>query len=306
MARTRTLWRKNKHCEVVTAILELLPGGKAAYTSDPPPDDKGGAFSFFYDYNDCETEALATWPLDLSKLVRDLFEGGLATDDNLNMLFGMKGYVSYQICELKEQCQPRIETFVSRRRIWKEGCTDYDRKLGLRIKFLNKSDRRLKFGEMRGLMPMGNVIQHMKPSLEQFITRFGWAKLGLDSDSYMTEYYRPSDASDEECVESMSKRSRSELGSLLTVNDACKYYFNTATLEEAIWDFVGVPRLIAIGCSVKKIKKLGWEHQKVTAVLGDDSVQLGKRVVHVYDGCCTIWKEEDSQPASANEMDTSL
>ena len=92
--------------------------------------------------------------------------------------------------------------------------------------------------------------------------------------------------------ELVSKKQKTELDCFTTVEDACKHYFDASCLEEAIWDYLGVPRIIVLDGSQEKMHKLGWIRCRVkTTKLGDSSVRLGYRVVHVYDDGCSVWQE---------------
>mmetsp|Transcript_23191 Transcript_23191/g.50203 ORF Transcript_23191/g.50203 Transcript_23191/m.50203 type:complete len:800 (-) Transcript_23191:1350-3749(-) len=301
-------FHKNKGGNQIQEILDQLPGGKIAYSSDPPPDDLDGGFKHFsmLGDHDSEIDDVSSWPSDVTKVVDTLFEEGLATNDNLDALFGRSGYVSYRIFQLQQQKekqrQSSIESFITRTRIWKEGCIDYDTSLGLKIKYLTKIDRRQQFDDMRKMMPMANFINCLEPSLEQFTAKFGWNNLGIE---YFFDCVSSGDAVVEEHwhIRIKSKRRRCEMDGFLTVEEACRHYFHSASLEEAIFDLVGVPRLIVLNGDLEKMQKAGWKCCKVKSVLGDKSVQLGSRVAHVYSIYCSIW-EEQSKSSSDDGMDS--
>eukprot|EP00571_Detonula_confervacea_P002555 CAMPEP_0172319624 /NCGR_PEP_ID=MMETSP1058-20130122/38156_1 /TAXON_ID=83371 /ORGANISM="Detonula confervacea, Strain CCMP 353" /LENGTH=675 /DNA_ID=CAMNT_0013034707 /DNA_START=540 /DNA_END=2567 /DNA_ORIENTATION=- len=295
-------FHKNKCCDEAEAILDLLPGVRESYMAVDPDDDI--AFEFL----DCSDQYASQWLSDVTKVVDALFEANLATAENLTVLFGRSDYVSYRIWELqlkrKEYRQMHISWIVTRSRIWKEGCVDNDKKLGLKIQYLTKSDRRQRFEDARKQMPMGNSISYLEPSLEQFAKKFGWNNLGIDSDKYYAECISDNILECKESIGSIAKRRRCELDNFLTVEEACRHFFDTSTIEEAIWDWVGIPRLIVLNGDEKKMNKSGWKHCKVKSVLGDETVQLGNRVAHVYSGSwCTIWKEQETQSEASSHSD---
>jgi hypothetical protein len=90
----------------------------------------------------------------------------------------------------------------------------------------------------------------------------------------------------------MSKKRRCDLDSFLTVEDACRHYFDTRSLEEAVWDHVGVPRIIILNGNKERMQTAGWKYSKDKSILGDESVKLGNRVAHVYSPSCSVWVED--------------
>ena len=304
-------FHNNKSSTQVQSILDKLPGGKEVYMADPPPDDPNLSFHDIWvdiihgDGDDIEF--ITTWLPDLSKVVEALFKKGLATADNLKALFGHSGYVSLQILQLQQQREQRwhagIKSFITLNRRWEEGYTDYDTSLGgLKIQYLAKRDRRMRFEEMRNLMHMGNCIQGLlQPSLEQFVSKFGWGC--LDGDIGLDRYFLDCvSTNDDEASDSISKKRRTELDSFQTSEEACRHFFNAASLEEAIWDVAGVPRIVVLNGDKKKMEKAGWK-RKVKAPLGDKSVQLGSRVAHVYSDSapCTLWEEVKQESSSLGD-----
>jgi len=288
-------FHKNKNCEQAEAILDLLPGRKESYMAMDPDDDP---VKEFLEYSSLDADYASEWLSDVTKVIDALFESRLATDENLTILFGRSSYVSFRMLELQllrnEQQQMNISWFITRSRIWKEGCIDNDKKLGLKIQYLTKTDRRQRFENVRKQMPMGNSISYLDPSLEQFAKKFGWHNLGIDSDKYFAECISDDFFGCEEPIGSIAKRRRCELDDFLTITEACRHFFDTLTIEEAIWDLVGIPRLIVLNGNEDKLKKAGWKYCKVKSVLGDKTAQLGSRVAHVYSGSwCTIWKEQE-------------
>ena len=118
--------------------------------------------------------------------------------------------------------------------------------------------------------------------------------MGIDSNKYFAECISDDLFGCEEPIGSITKRRRCELDNFLTITEVCRHFFDTLTIEEAIWDLVGIPRLIVFNGNEDKMKKAGWKYCKVKSVLGDKTVQLGSRVAYVYSGSwCTIWKEQE-------------
>jgi len=295
----------NKGSDSIKEILDQLPGRGEAYASYLPPVDSdylirevvlSGYISNVQDkYYGRNVDE---WPEDLNELVTALFKSGLATKDNLDLLFGRSGYVSYQIWKLQKQknerMQPSISSYIIRSRIWKEGCTDNDTSQGLKIKYLNKDDRAQKFDELRNVISVGGLLKYLQPSLNQFITRFGFSC--LDGNKFLEEFCFISDydydTSKIRGTGSMSKRQRCDLDSFLNVEDACRHYFDTRSLEEAVWDHVGVPRIIILNGNRERMQKAGWKYSKDRSILGDNAVTLGNRIAHVYSPSCSVWMED--------------
>ena len=290
-------FHKNKSTPEVKDILTKLPGGIEAYKSDPPYHETEYALRDMLLKEEGDDrihhkkiEDIINLPADVKRLVSALFEAGLASNDNLNLMFGKGSYVSYLIWNLKKQeekkKQPRISHFITRTRIWKEGCTDNDKASGLKIKYLDKSDRSLRFDELRKLMPIGNIIQNLYPSIDHFRAKYG------SNCSYVEELYHEYAESYDEyvCHGSSPKRRRCELDHFTTMEEACRYYFDTRSLEEAIWDHVGVPRIVVLNGNIEKMQEAGWTC-KDTSSLGDETAKLGSRVAYVYDNLCSIWEE---------------
>jgi len=90
------------------------------------------------------------------------------------------------------------------------------------------------------------------------------------------------------------KKSRHNIDGFLTVEEASCHFFDTSTLEEAIWDLARVPRLIVLYRDREMMAKVGWTYCGMKSVLGDKSVQLGSRVAYIYSPSCTVWKEQQS------------
>ena len=67
-------------------------------------------------------------------------------------------------------------------------------------------------------------------------------------------------------------------------------------LEEAIWDVVGIPRLLILNGDMSTMQKSGWAYCRGNdLVLGDEAVKMGRRVAHWQsDGWCTIWREPNA------------
>ena len=159
-----------------------------------------------------------------------------------------------------------ILPYISRRRLWEEGCTDKDEKLGLIIKYLNIGVRKQRFEDAKKAMPMEKLICYLQPSLEQFAKRFGTANLGFDASQYLSNFV---DKSKHGSIPKTKKRC-CKLDSFLTLEEACRHYFDCRTLEEAIWDLIGIPRITVLdyvhkwywcsenaGTHEEKLKKAG-------------------------------------------------
>lgn len=236
------------------------------------------------------------WPKDVTKIVEALFKEDMATNHNLDVLFGISGYLSQHVLELQRHrnfiMHRRIESFIIRTRLWKEGCIDNDQTSGLKILYLNKSDRKKKFEEFKRLAPLKDAIQFLQPSLGQFISKFGLDNVQLKPDEY-AECFAPSLLEKDKAP--ISKRPRCDLDSFHSLSDACRHFFDTASLEEAIWDFVGVPRIVVLNGTREKMQKAGWKYCQVKSVLGDKAVKIGSRVAHLNSSnWCIVWKESSN------------
>jgi len=199
--------------------------------------------------------------------------------------------VSYRVWELRQQeernSRTSIASFVCRNRFWKEGYTDNDKKLGLTIQYLDEMDRRQCFEELKMMISVGNTVLSLVPSLDQFANKFGWNSLGVESD--LCSYYRKSEL--DAPIMPSAKRLRLELDEFLTVEEACRHFFDTRSLEEAIWDLFGIPRIVILNGNREKMEQAGWISCGINSDLGDKSVQLGHRVAHAYFETCEVWKE---------------
>jgi len=294
----------NKGGDSVMDILDQLPGGSESYV-DPPPDDSEYALRELVDgVNDIRV--VAKWPLDVVRLVAALFNKGLATEDNLGILFGRSGYVSCVVWALQkekqEKIQPRITSFVTRTRLWKEGCVDNDKLSGLKIKYLNRQERSQKFVELMQQLQLftsvGSLLQSVVPSVEQFVSKFGWKCLGdVATKQFLVEWISLTTDNDMDMEDNANpKRRRCDLDSFLTAEDACRHYFDTKSLEEAVWDHVGVPRIIILNGNMEIMQKAGWKYYK-GGIRGDKSVKLGSRIAHVLPISSRVpfiicWEEE--------------
>ncbi|KAL9190579.1 hypothetical protein ACHAXT_000285 [Thalassiosira profunda] len=279
-------------------LLEQVP--EDSYMLDPPNEDKQlGDFCGAHvelDDSDSRIRFASEWIPSVTKTVDALFAAGLATSNNLSLLFGRSDFVSYRVWTLKRQKSERsqlsMSAFVTRSRLWIEGYTEYNARHDLKIKYLSKADRRQRFEEMTTMgSVVGNSIQLMQPSFEQFVARFGWDDLELGSEEFSREYCS-SCAPNETPREPLSKRAKPELDGFDSAADACRHFFDTRSLEEAVWDVLGIPRLMALDVSQEDMATAGWTRCGVKAAsLGDKAVQLGQRVVHLCSGRCTVWKE---------------
>ena len=322
-------FNQNKWTGTVKAILDQLPGGSEAYSADPPSEPQEGPFHKweFEGSRDAEyiTNVCEELP-DVTKVIDSLVEADLDSNDRLGTLFGRSGFAACRIWCLREKKDAvrdehySIQSYIISRRPWKEGCTDKDMELGLKIKYLNKDDRKQHFEQSKKEIPMGKLICYLQPSIGQFAKRFGTANSGFDSSQYL------SDLTEKSQHGSITKKRRCELDGFLTLEEACRHYFDCKTLEEAIWDLVGIPRVVVldhcehlyrrrslVGKSHEgKLKQAGWKYCGLKAVLGDKSVQLGRRVAYVYTRtACTIWEEQgeieaetDDSSDSSNGMET--
>ncbi|KAL9189669.1 hypothetical protein ACHAXT_009344 [Thalassiosira profunda] len=296
---------KNKQDSRAVALLDSLPGGRDEYISDLPPEDPKGPFSEWildagYSLSlggvcDAIEEVLTEWLPDVTKLVEALFEAGLATDDNLTTLFGNSGCVAYQLWKLQQQREEKrqrsIAPFVSRTRFWKEGCVDNDKKKGLKISYLTKADRRRRFDDIKKLVSVGNSICHLQPSLDQFAAKFGLDALKIDPEEYGIHIL----SEGEESKRSIAKRPRYELDEFASTEEACRHFFDSSSIEEAIWDFLGIPRVVIMDADEEKMRNAGWQCRGSKSTLGEKSVMVGSRVAHVfYCGSCTVWEETNN------------
>ena len=121
-------------------------------------------------------------------------------------------------------------------------------------------------------------IANMKPSIAEFQERFGPKVLGSLDACYLdflkaTCIWRDS-------YDSWGKTSI--LHDFDTVGEACKHFFHTSTLAEAILDCVGIPRLVILNGDEKTMWQSGWTY-KAKCSLGDESVQMGSRVALAID-----------------------
>jgi len=283
-------FQKNKYNDDATNILSQLREDSNPYTSEPLPDSEDFAVRVSIDSGvNMESITMAN-----KKLVTALFKQGLATKENLEILFGRSGYASYQIWKLQKQKeerrQPSIWSFITNSRLWKEGCTDIDRRSGLKIKYLNRQDRSQKFvelmQELTRLVPIGSILGSVVPSVEQFVSKFGWKCLGdKATKQFLMEWISSYEIGTDKVLNiedsSNPKRRRCDIDSFITVEDACRHYFDTKSLEEAIWDAAGVPRIIILNGNKERMQKAGWKNYK-GGIRGDMAVKLGCRVAHVY------------------------
>ena len=183
---------QNKSYEHAAVILDLLPSRKESYILRQLPEDPEGTFREFIDsYSDLNGQCWninyvsTEWLSDMTKVIDSLFATDLATEENLTVLFGRSGYVSYHIWDLhqqkKERNQTSIVSIVSRSRFWKVGCIANDTSLGPRIQYLNKADSRHQFEDIKKLIYVGNSTGYLEPSLEQFVKKVGWDNPGMES-----------------------------------------------------------------------------------------------------------------------------
>ena len=122
--------------------------------------------------------------------------------------------------------------------------------------------------------------------------KFGWDNLGIKSEKSVFGSYWDYGGYDKKTYRYTAKRPKYELDRFVTAEEACRFFFDTATIEEAIWDLVGIPRLLILNSDRWTMEVSPWKICNGRDALGDKSVKMGSRVAHAYfDGWCTVWKE---------------
>lgn len=165
-------------------------------------------------------------------------EAKIASDANLTLLFGNKGYVSSQLWELQkskvdtdvERNKMNICRFVKRYWTWEWGCTIYKPQYRLKLQYLYRDERRERFWASSDNIRDRRF--NMKPSLEEFFDSFGSDCLSIWYDSSSSRNVR-----DEE---NGTKRKRLRpLNEFSSMQSACNHFFGTDFLDEALHDVVG-------------------------------------------------------------------
>ena len=165
----------------------------------------------------------------------------------------------------------------------------------MKIKYLTTAERRQRFEDLQ--LPLGNVIRDLKPPLELFAKKFGWVNLDIDPKIFSYAYGAAIE-DDDRATGPLAKKPRRELDGFLTIEEACRHYFDAKTLDEAIYDMIGIPRLLILNGDVMRDAS-GWTYCSLNeAVLGDKTVQLGSRFAHAVDssGFYTLYKEDNTDP----------
>ena len=274
-----------KNSEKVGLVLDQLPRERSHYLnldqSNPPLVD--------------EIPMLPGWLADIAEVLQDLVHAGIATKNNLNDLFGNHEFVSFVVWQLKQDKlalkKPDILRFVRRTRIWKEGYTEFDEESGLKIKYLSKDDRRdLLFKSYRQL-PLSCYAQELEPPLSQFVARFGWSQLGIKNVKLRALFDDEIPGAGDSIDRTGNKKARLDLHTFDTVETACLHFFDSNSVEEAMWDLAGVPRVV-LDRPMQKIMQSPWRNYVGPRPKGNKTVKLGSRVAfHYNDGACSILTE---------------
>ncbi|EJK45199.1 hypothetical protein THAOC_36197 [Thalassiosira oceanica] len=239
-----------------------------------PPNARVGSISAAakgeYDGDLYDLSEMSTLLPDITSVVDALFYSGMASTENLTTIFGKADYVS----------------------LWAEGCLDNDKRKGLKIRYLSKDDRREKFREMVRLVPILALSRNLAPSVTQFVSTFGVDALGLPQ--FERQKLERASLLGKLHVDRQlrSKRPRSALDEFDNVGLACRRLFNASSFEEALWDSCSVPRSIVRNGTEELMIKAGWKYLDERVELNDSSVELGRRIAHVYsESWCSVWAE---------------
>ena len=233
---------------------------------------------------------------DIASVVDALFYAGLASRENLATIFGHEDYVSYRLYDLRtkqqKQQQFTVTRYLSRTRLWTEGCLDNDKGKGLKIRYLSKDDRRERFREIVRLVPILALAQNLAPPITQFVSKFGMDALGLPQFERQ-KLERASLLGNLHVDRQLrSKRPRGALDEFDDVGVACRRLFNASSFEEALWDSCSVPRSIVLNGTEDLMIKAGWRYLNERVELNDSSVEMGRRIAHVYtESWCSVWAE---------------
>ena len=77
---------------------------------------------------------------------------------------------------------------------------------------------------------------------------------------------------------SKAKKRRRGLDGIDTIDKACRFYFDTHSLEEAMFDFLHIPRLLVVNGDEDAMMKSGWKERGKDCFLGDKSAKVGSRI----------------------------
>ena len=297
-----------KHNIEVQEILSVLPNGKDILCRIPPAKEfhflpcmlnefRGSKIPLF--------DSVATWKIEVRAIVDILDMAKCAIPRNLSVCFRRADLVSNRLwqrsLEAGQKGQQTIPEFMNLNLTWKEGNTVHDTKTGLTIKYLSKQERQAWLDDSgdweKSFAEEDEGCLEPPPSVFTKTMKV-WEAQEYDSlEEYIDDMH--GDISEEERVlvmDDISKEPDSkgwELYGYQSLEDACRQEYDCRSPDEAIWDIVGVPRLMVFNDrNGKKLESLGWkflgykpgQHYN----LGDWSTKLGNRVVHAGAG---VWQE---------------
>jgi len=161
---------------------------------------------------------------------------------------------------------------------------------GLKIRCLDKSERKKFFDEYINYENESQAVSSMCPNPLEFLEEeTPWMELGYNSLEEAVEAECASqDPSDKE-------QKREYLGRIVhgwenygyeSLLDASMQEFDAKTPEEAIWDYFGVPRLLAVDDEKAgdKLNSAGWHYEGYKAGrdfdVSEKTIKKGARVVH--------------------------
>ena len=219
-----------------------------------------------------------------------IFEAGIATSENLSMLFGCHGLVANTIPVLRKRKQKKMQTsitsFISIPRnatkTWSSGSKLLDPKSGLKVEFLKDSPRRL--WHIAADPVIKSRASNLNPSVEEFQARFPNVDLGISLFVATEDFSNKSDRD-----ELYGRGGELGLEDFATVEEACQYFFDTTNLHDAILDCCGVPRLLILNGSDERMFSSGWKYRG-RCFLGDSSVKLKSRIALAINLPCSDWQ----------------
>lgn len=140
-----------------------------------------------------------------------------------------------------------------RKNSWKEGCIQWDLKSGLKIQYLTVDERRARF--VKASPTQKQLVAQMQPSIAEFQEQFHGLVVGVPDRFGLNQL----------CPDVWTERYGTKGGKRLkdfdTVEEACQHFFRASTLEEAIFDCVGIPRLLILNGNEKSLWKSGcWKY----------------------------------------------
>jgi len=147
------------------------------------------------------------------------------------------------------------------------------------------------------------VEDSLYPSPSELEENLRWKYDGYESAQHCFESeYESDDLTENERLEILEMINKTvcgwEIMGFKSMEEACRHAYDTGSLEEAIWDSVGILRLIALNGDEKTVKKSGWKYlgnkPGKDYELGDRSVRLGSRIVFAIGG---IYEEENQLSA---------